>query len=157
MDYYGELEMKLKFYNNSHDVKANKVVLGWKVIEYFTHLISVATGEADFYGAEIKLNQETNQYELTKLKGLNVEVHRGIPYIIDVTYDRTYDVLDNKNKKEKNEILSKLMFTKEEQRKIARRTDYKTKENMDKSLKDLKAWVEYDKYLESIGEDIDDL
>ena len=157
MDYYGELEMKLKFYNNSHDVKANKVVLGWKVIEYFTHLISIATGEADFYGAEIKLNQETNQYELTKLKGLNVEEHRGIPYIIDVTYDRTYDVLDNKDKKEKSEILSKLMFTKEEQRKIVRRIDYRVKENMDKSLKDLKAWVEYDKYLESIGEDIDDL
>ena len=157
MDYYGELEMKLKFYNNSHDVKANKVVLGWKVIEYFTHLISVATGEADFYGAEIKLNQETNQYELTKLKGLNVEVHRGIPYIIDVTYDRTYDVFDNKDKKEKSEILSKLMFTKEEVKMIARRTDYRTKDNMDKSLKDLKVWIEYDKYLESIGEEIDNL
>ena len=155
MDYYGELEMKLKFYNNSHDVKANKVVLGWKVIEYFQHLISVATGEADFYGAEIKLNQETNQYELTKLKGLNVEIHRGIPYIIDVTYDRTYDILYNKDKKEKSEILSKLMFTKEEQRKIARKTDYRVKEEMDKSLKDLKAWIEYDKYLEGIGEEQD--
>lgn len=155
MDYYGELQMKVRFYNNSHDVKANKVVLGWKVIEYFTHLISVATGEADFYGAEIKLNQETNQYELTKLKGLNVEIHRGIPYIIDVTYDRIYDVLDNKDKKEKSEILSKLMFTKEEQRKIVRRTDYRVKEEMDKSLKDLKAWIEYDKYLKSIGEEID--
>lgn len=157
MDYYMDLDCKLKFYNNTHDVKANKVVLGWKVIEYFTHLISVATGEADFYGAEIKLNQETNQYELTKLKGLNVEVHRGIPYIIDVTYDRTYDVLDNKDKKEKSEILSKLMFTKEEQRKIAKRIDYKVKEEMDKSLKDLKAWVEYDKYLKSIGEQEDNL
>ena len=155
MDYYGELEMKLKFYNNSHDVNANKVVMGWKVIEYFQHLISVATGEADFYGAEIKLNQETNQYELTKLKGLNVEIHRGIPYIIDVTYDRTYDVFDNKDKKEKSEILSKLMFTKEEQRKIARKTDYRVKENMDKSLKDLKAWIEYDKYLKNIGEEQD--
>ena len=157
MDYYMDLDCKLKFYNNTHDVKANKVVLGWKVIEYFTHLISVATGEADFYGAEIKLNQETNQYELTKLKGLNVEVHRGIPYIIDVTYDRTYDVFDNKDKKEKSEILSKLMFTKEEVKMIARRTDYRTKDNMDKSLKDLKAWIEYDKYLESIGEEIDNL
>ena len=155
MDYYGELEMKVRFYNNSHDVKANKVVLGWKVIEYFTHLISVTTGEADFYGAEIKLNQETNQYELTKIKGLNVEEHRGIPYIIDVTYDRTYDVFDNKDKKEKSEILSKLMFTKEEVKMIARRTDYRTKDNMDKSLKDLKAWIEYDKYLESIGEEQD--
>ena len=155
MDYYGELEMKLKFYNNSHDVKANKVVLGWKVIEYFTHLISVATGEADFYGAEIKLNQETNQYELSKIKGLNVEVHRGIPYIIDVTYDRIYDVLDNKDKKEKSEILSKLMFTKEEVKMITRKTDYRVKENMDKSLKDLKAWIEYDKYLEGIGEEQD--
>ena len=157
MDYYMDLDCKLKFYNNTHDVKANKVVLGWKVIEYFTHLISVATGEADFYGAEIKLNQETNQYELTKLKGLNVEVHRGIPYIIDVTYDRTYDVFDNKDKKEKSEILSKLMFTKEEVKMIARRTDYRTKDNMDKSLKDLKVWIEYDKYLESIGEEIDNL
>ena len=155
MDYYGELEMKMRFYNNSHDVKANKVVLGWKVIEYFTHLISVATGEADFYGAEIKLNQKTNQYELTKLKGLNVEIHRGIPYIIDVTYDRTYDILDNKDKKEKSEILSKLMFTKEEVKMIARKTDYRVKENMDKSLKDLKAWIEYDKYLEGIGEEQD--
>ena len=157
MDYYGELEMKVRFYNNSHDIKANKVVLGWKVIAYFTHLISLESVEADFYGAEIKLNQETNQYELTKIKGLNVEEHRGIQYIINVTYDRIYDVLDNKKKKEKSEILSKLMFTKEEVKMIARRTDYRTKEDMDKSLKDLKAWVEYDKYLESIGEDIDDL
>ena len=155
MDYYGELEMKVRFYNNSHDIKANKVVLGWKVIAYFIHLISLESVEADFYGAEMKLNQETNQYELTKLKGLNVEINRGIPYIIDVTYDRTYDVLDNKDKKEKSEILSKLMFTKEEQRKIAKRIDYKVKEEMDKSLKDLKAWVEYDKYLESIGEEQD--
>lgn len=155
MDYYGELEMKVRFYNNSHDVKANKVVLGWKVIAYFTHLISLSSVEADLYGAEIKLNQETNQYELTKLKGLNVEEHRGIPYIIDVTYDRTYDVFDNKDKKEKSEILSKLMFTKEEQRKIAKRIDYKVKEEMDKSLKDLKAWIEYDKYLESIGKEQD--
>ena len=157
MDYYGELEMKLKFYNNSHDVKANKVVLGWKVIEYFTHLISVATGEADFYGAEIKSNQKTNQYELTKLKGLNVEIHRGIPYIIDVTYDRTYDILYNKDKKEKSEILSKLMFTKEEVKMIARKINYKTSEYMDKSLKDLKVWIEYDEYLKSIGENIDNL
>ena len=155
MDYYNELEIKLRFYNNSHDVNANKVVLGYKVIEYFTHLISLSSVEADLYGAEIKLNQETNQYELSKLKGLNVEVHRGIPYIIDVTYDRTYDVFDNKDKKEKSEILSKLMFTKEEQRKIARRTDYRVKEEMDKSLKDLKAWIEYDKYLEGIGEEQD--
>ena len=157
MDYYDELQMKVRFYNNSHETKANKVILGTKVLQYFTHLISVANNNVDFYGAEIKLNQETNQYELTKLKGLNVEIHRGIPYIIDVTYDRTYDVFDNKDKKEKSEILSKLMFTKEEQRKIARRIDYRTKENMDKSLKDLKAWVEYDKYLESIGEEIDNL
>ena len=157
MDYYDELQMKVRFYNNSHDVKANKVVLGWKVVAYFTHLISLSSVEADLYGAEIKLNQETNQYELTKLKGLNVEVHRGIPYIIDVTYDRTYDVFDNKDKKEKSEILSKLMFTKEEVKMIARRTDYRTKDNMDKSLKDLKAWIEYDKYLESIGEEIDNL
>ena len=157
MDYYGELEMKVRFYNNSHDIKANKVVLGWKVVAYFTHLISLSSVEADLYGAEIKLNQETNQYELTKLKGLNVEEHRGIPYIIDVTYDRTYDVLEKKKKKEKSEILSKLMFTKEEQRKIAKRIDYKVKEEMDKSLKDLKVWIEYDKYLKSIGEEIDNL
>ena len=49
------------------------------------------------------------------------------------------------------------MFTKEEQRKIVRRTDYRTKENMDKSLKDLKAWIEYDKYLKIIGEQEDNL
>ena len=157
MDYYGELQMKLRFYNNSHEIKANKVILGTKVLQYFTHLISVATGEADFYGAEIKLNQETNQYELTKIKGLNVEINRGIPYIIDVTYDRTYDVLDNKNKKEKSEILSKLMFTKEEVKMIARKINYKTSEYMDKSLKDLKVWIEYDEYLKSIGENIDNL
>ena len=157
MDYYNELEMKIRFYNNSHDVNANKVVLGYKVIEYFTHLISLSSVEADLYNAEINLNQKTNQYELTKLKGLNVEEHRGIPYIIDVTYDRTYDVLDNKDKNKKSEILSNLMFTKEEQRKIAKRIDYKVKEEMDKSLKDLKAWIEYDKYLKSIGEEIDNL
>ena len=61
MDYYNELEMKVRFYNNSHDVNANKVVMGWKVIAYFTHLISLESVKADFYGAEITLNQETNQ------------------------------------------------------------------------------------------------
>ena len=49
------------------------------------------------------------------------------------------------------------MFTKEEQRKIVRRINYKTKDDMDESLKDLKAWIEYDKYLKSIGEEIDNL
>ena len=155
MDYYTDLNCKLRFYNNTHETKANKVILGAKVLQYFQQLISVTNNNVDFYGAEIKLNQETNQYELTKLKGLNVEVHRGIPYIIDVTYDRTYDVLDNKDKKEKSEILSKLMFTKEEVKMIARKTDYRTKEEMDKSLKDLKVWIEYDKYLEGIGEEQD--
>ena len=47
------------------------------------------------------------------------------------------------------------MFTKEEVKMIARKINYKTKENMDKSLKDLKAWIEYDKYLEGIGEEQD--
>ena len=155
MDYYTDLNCKLRFYNNTHETKANKVILGAKVLQYFQQLISVTNNNVDFYGAEIKLNQETNQYELTKIKGLNVEEHRGIPYIIDVTYDRAYDVLDNKDKKEKSEILSKLMFTKEEVKMIARKTDYRTKEEMDKSLKDLKVWIEYDKYLEGIGEEQD--
>ena len=47
------------------------------------------------------------------------------------------------------------MFTKEEVKMIVRKTDYRVKEEMDKSLKDLKAWIEYDKYLEGIGEEQD--
>ena len=50
-----------------------------------------------------------------------------------------------------------LMFTKDEVRHIKAKIDYKTKEDMDNSLKDLKAWIEYDKYLKSIGEEQDNL
>ena len=156
MDYYSEICFKIDFYNKCHDKNANKVTLGYKVLQYFHQVISV-NGDAESIGAEIMLNNATGEYDIAKIKGLHVEIHKGIPYIIDVTYDRAYDVLDNKDKKEKSEILSKLMFTKEEVKMIARRTDYRTKDNMDKSLKDLKAWVEYDKYLESIGEQEDNL
>ena len=84
MDYYDELQMKLRFYNNSHDVKANKVVLGWKVIEYFQHLISVATGEADFYGAEIKLKMENMELKV-HVKNVEKYIIKNIEKNIKIT------------------------------------------------------------------------
>ena len=39
MDYYTELDMKRNLYNVSHNKKANKVIIGWKVEEYLIKII----------------------------------------------------------------------------------------------------------------------
>ena len=156
MDYYSEICFKIDFYNKCHDKKANKVTLGYKVLQYFHQVIS-ANGNAESIGAEIMLNNATGEYDIAKIKGLHVEICKAVPYIIDIEYDRVYDVIDEKIKERKNnDLILKLFFTKEEVRKIAR-IDYRVKEDMDKSLKDLKVWVKYDEYLKSIGESEDNL
>ena len=157
MDYYAELELKLNFYNFSHDKKANVVKMGWKVHEYFTKIMSLSEYQAQDLEAVIKID-DNGEFKIIKIKGLEVVLDNEVPYIIDVEYDRVYDVINKKIKERKNnDLISKLFFTKEEVRKINRSTDYKVKEDMDKSLKDLKAWVEYDKYLKNIGEQEDNL
>ena len=155
MDYYGELEMKLKLYNFSHDKKANVVKMGWKVHEYFTKIMSLSEYQAQDLEAVIKID-DNGEFKIIKIKGLEVVLDNEVPYIIDVEYDRVYDVINKKIKERKNnDLISKLFFTKEEVRKITKRIDYKIKEDMDKSLKDLKVWVEYDKCLEGMGGDQD--
>lgn len=157
MDYYGELETKLKLYNFSHDIKANVVKMGWKVHEYFTKIISLSEYQAQDLEAVIKMDNN-GEFKIIKIKGLEVVLDNEVPYIIDVEYDRVYDVINKKIKERKNnDLISKLFFTKEEVKKIAKSTDYKTKDYMNESLKDLKAWIEYDKYLKSIGEQEDNL
>lgn len=149
MDYYTELDMKRNLYNASHNKKANKVIIGWKVEEYLIKMASSCYSDIDI---RLQWNKETEEYELLKFEGLYVEINRTIPYIIDVEYSEVYDKISNKN-----EIINELFFTDDEVRKIARKIHYKTKEDMDESLKDLKAWIEYDKYLKSIGEEQDNL
>lgn len=149
MDYYTELDMKRNLYNASHNKKANKVIIGWKVEEY---LIKMASSCYSDINIVLQWNEETEEYELSKFEGLYVEINRTIPYIIDVEYSEVYDKINNKN-----EIINELFFTDDEVRKIARKIHYKTKEDMDNSLKDLKSWIEYDKYLESIGKEQDNL
>ena len=156
MDYYAELETKIKLYNFSHDKKANVVKMGWKVHEYFTKIMSLSEYQAQDLEAVIKID-DNGEFKIIKIKGLEVVLDNEVPYLIDVEYDRVYDVINKKIKERKNnDLISKLFFTKEV-RKINRSTDYKVKEDMDKSLKDLKAWIEYDEYLKNIGEDIDNL
>ena len=149
MDYYTELDMKRNLYNVSHNKKANKVIIGWKVEEYLIKMASSCYSDIDI---RLQWNKETEEYELLKFEGLYVEINRTIPYIIDVEYSEIYDKINNKN-----EIINELFFTDDEVRKIARKIHYKTKEDMDNSLKDLKSWIEYDKYLKSIGEQQDNL
>lgn len=149
MNYYTELDMKRNLYNASHNKKANKVIIGWKVEEYLIKMASSCYSDIDI---RLQWNKETEEYELSKFEGLYVEINRTIPYIIDVEYSEIYDKINNKN-----EIINELFFTDDEVRKIARKTDYKTKDYMDESLKDLKYWIEYDKYLKSIGEQEDNL
>ena len=149
MDYYGELEMKRNLYNTSHNKKANKVIIGWKVEEYLIKMASSCYSDIDI---RLQWNKETEEYELSKFEGLYVEINRTIPYIIDVEYSEIYDKINNKN-----EIINELFFTDDEVKHIARRTNYKTKDYMDESLQDLKSWIEYDKYLESIGKEQDNL
>ena len=147
-----ELDMKIKFYNNSHSKEANKIIMGWKVEEYLKKMISSSCGNIDIYNAELQWNNDIEEYELSKFKDMYVEINRAIPYVIDVEYSEVYDVINSKDK-----IIDRLFFSKEEVRKINRMSNYKVKEDMDNSLKDLKSWIEYDKYLKSIGEQEDNL
>ena len=149
MNYYTELDMKINLYNVSHNKKANKVIIGWKVEEYLIKMASSCYGDIDI---RLQWNKETEEYELSKFEGLYVEINRTIPYIIDVEYSEIYDKINNKN-----EIINELFFTDDEVKHIARRTNYKIKDYIDESLKDLKYWIEYDKYLKSIGEQEDNL
>ena len=149
MNYYTELDMKINLYNVSHNKKANKVIIGWKVEEYLIKMASACYSDIDI---RLQWNKETEEYELSKFEGLYVEINRTIPYIIDVEYSEIYDKINNKN-----EIINELFFTDDEVKHIARRTNYKIKDYIDESLKDLKYWIEYDKYLESIGEEQDNL
>lgn len=152
MDYYMELDMKVKLYNKSHNIKANSIILGWIIEEYFKDMLKDIDGEyndilLEKFEAELKWNKIYDNYELVKFRNMNVEINKTIPYLIDVKYVE----------EKVDDIIKMLMFTKDEVRHIKAKIDYKTKENMDNSLKDLKSWIEYDKYLESIGEEQDNL
>ena len=152
MDYYMELDMKVKLYNKSHNIKANSIILGWVIEEYFKDMLKDIDGEyndilLEKFEAELKWNKIYDNYELVKFRNMNVEINKTIPYLIDVKYVE----------EKVDDIIKMLMFTKDEVRHIKAKIDYKTKENMDNSLKDLKSWIEYDKYLESIGEEQDNL
>ena len=147
-----ELDMKVKLYNKSHNIKANSIILGWVIEEYFKDMLKDIDGEyndilLEKFEAELKWNKIYEVYELVKFRNMNVEINKTIPYLIDVKYVE----------EKVDDIIKMLMFTKDEVRHIKAKTDYKTKDYMDESLKDLKSWIEYDKYLKSIGEKQDDL
>lgn len=152
MDYYMELDMKVKLYNKSHNIKANSIILGWVIEEYFKDMLKDIDGEyndilLEKFEAELKWNKIYEVYELVKFRNMNVEINKTIPYLIDVKYVE----------EKVDDIIKMLMFTKDEVRHIKAKIDYKTKDYMDESLKDLKSWIEYDKYLKSIGEQEDNL
>ena len=152
MDYYMELDMKVKLYNKSHNIKANSIILGWVIEEYFKDMLKDIDGEyndilLEKFEAELKWNKIYEVYELVKFRNMNVEINKTIPYLIDVKYVE----------EKVDDIIKMLMFTKDEVRHIKAKIDYKTKDYMDESLKDLKSWIEYDKYLKSIGEQQDNL
>ena len=147
-----ELDMKVKLYNKSHNIKANSIILGWVIEEYFKDMLKDIDGEyndilLEKFEAELKWNKIYEVYELVKFRNMNVEINKTIPYLIDVKYVE----------EKVDDIIKMLMFTKDEVRHIKAKIDYKAKDYMDESLKDLKSWIEYDKYLKSIGEQEDDL
>ncbi len=147
-----ELDMKVKLYNKSHNIKANSIILGWVIEEYFKDMLKDIDGEyndilLEKFEAELKWNKIYDNYELVKFRNMNVEINKTIPYLIDVKYVE----------EKVDDIIKMLMFTKDEVRHIKAKIHYKTKEDMDNSLKDLKSWIEYDKYLKSIGEQEDNL
>lgn len=147
-----ELDMKVKLYNKSHNIKANSIILGWVIEEYFKDMLKDIDGEyndilLEKFEAELKWNKIYEVYELVKFRNMNVEINKTIPYLIDVKYVE----------EKVDDIIKMLMFTKDEVRHIKAKIDYKTKDYMDESLKDLKFWIEYDKYLKSIGEQQDNL
>ena len=80
-----------------------------------------------------------------KIEGLKVRVDYKVPYVIDVYYCES---IDEKGDRIKYEI-DKLRCENEKLEKIS----VKTSNYIDESLRDLKVFIEFGKYLKEIGED----
>lgn len=80
-----------------------------------------------------------------KIEGLKIRVDYKVPYIIDVYY---CEPIDEKNDRMKYEI-DKLRCENENLEKVS----IKTSNYIDESLRDLKVFIEFGKYLKEIGED----
>ena len=83
---------------------------------------------SEINGKQINITGKNN---MEQFRNMNVEINKTIPYLIDVKYVE----------EKVDDIIKMLMFTKDEVRHIKAKIDYKTKENMDNSLKDLKSWI----------------
>ena len=91
MDYYTELDMKRNLYNASHNKKANKVIIGWKIEEYLMKMASSCYSDIDI---RLQWNKETEEYELS-----NGSNHLIIP--IATTGGSARQIWDELNKTEK--------------------------------------------------------
>lgn len=80
-----------------------------------------------------------------KIEGLNIRVDYKCPYIIDVYYCESIDEKDDRIKYE----IDKLRC----ENKKLERVNIKTSNYIDESLRDLKVFIEFGKYLKEIGED----
>lgn len=80
-----------------------------------------------------------------KIEGLKIRVDYKVPYMIDVYYCES---IDEKGDRIKYEI-DKLRCENENLEKV----NIKTSNYIDESLRDLKVFIEFGKYLKEIGED----
>lgn len=84
-----------------------------------------------------------------KIEGLRIRIDYKIPYIIEVYYCES---IDKKNDRIEYEI-DKLRCENENLEKV----NIKTSNYIDESLRDLKVFIEFGKYLEEIGENADEI
>lgn len=80
-----------------------------------------------------------------KIEGLKIRIDYKIPYIIEVYYCESIDGKDDRIEYE----IDKLRCENEKLEKVS----VKTSNYIDESLRDLKVFIEFGKYLQEIGED----
>lgn len=91
------------------------------------------------------IKQLKNHIVNGKIEGLKVRVDYKVPYVIDVYYCES---IDEKSDRIKYEI-DKLRCENEK----LERVNLKTSNYIDESLRDLKVFIEFGKYLKEMGED----
>lgn len=84
-----------------------------------------------------------------KIEGLKIRIDYKIPYIIEVYYCESIDEKDDRIEYE----IDKLRCENEKLEKVS----VKTSNYIDESLRDLKVFIEFGKYLKEIGENADEI
>lgn len=182
MTYYDELRGKILGYESRFNEKPTNVMIGYQLIDWF---IDFVYQKESFYNAEIVnifgvnylLKIEGLEVSIDNNIPYSISVYKEEKKNKTTCIEDVKLTLDNRKeleelarkerlRKEKaerrkkddkmNDLLTKLLFNKEERMEIMNITQKKANE-IDRDLKDLKLWIEFGEYIRERGDNEDEL